>query len=338
MTHAYILAVFRNSEQVIRLYERLNDKNTVFVIHICLNSTNEFTKNIKSYFKSKSNVIFCKRERATVFRFGIVDGVMNAIEALIENNIHYDYITSLSGQDYPIKPNNIINDFLINNQGKEFITYHPIIFGQEEDYEKTLWKRKETYRFEDYWIKFTKKGPLYRFPSNRFKNRPLWNIIKVYLYEFPIYLKEKKVIQEATEIVFSRIYTKKKNFIEGFEPFGGWAWWTLTFDCSKFMLETYRKNPQLKKFFKFSWTPDEMVYQTIIMNSPFKSAVVNDDLREIIFPGNGKEGSHPLIYGINDFEYLNNSPKLFARKLDLNIDKEIFNLIDKEILENTSHY
>ena len=101
------------------------------------------------------------------------------------------------------------------------------------------------------------------------------------------------------------------------------------------MLETYRKNPQLKKFFKFSWTPDEMVYQTIIMNSHFKNTVVNDDLREIIFPGEGENASHPLVYGVNDFEYLKQSSKLFARKFDMNIDKKIFDLIDKELLMNS---
>jgi len=332
MTHAYILAIYKNHEQVIRLYERLNEENTVFVVHICLNASIEFKKKIRTYFKTKNNVIFCKRERATVFRFGIVDGVMNAIEALIKKNIHYDYITSLSGQDYPIKPNNVINDFLIKNKGKEFITFHRIVFDNEEDYKNTLWKRKETYRFEDYWIKFTKKGPIYGFPSNRLRNRSIWNLIKVYIYEFPKYFKEKKAIQEATEIIFSRIYTKKKKFIEGYEPFGGWAWWTLTYDCSKYMLETFRKNPQLKKFFKFSWTPDEMIYQTIIINSPFRETVVNNDLREIVFPGEGENGSHPIIYKANDFEFIKNSTKLFARKFDITVDKEIIDQIDKEIL------
>lgn len=331
MKHAYILAVYKNSEQVIRLYERLNDENAVFVIHICLNASNDFTKKIKNYFNSKTSVFFCKRERATVFRFGIVDGVMNAIETLIENNVTYDYISSLSGQDYPIKPNRVISDFLSANKGKEFITFHPLIFENEEDYKKTLWIRKETFRYEYYWIRFSKKGPLYSFPVNRFTDKSLWKVIKIYLYELPEKIRQKKIAKETIELIFSRIYSKKKTFIKGFEPFGGWAWWTLTYDCSKYMLETYRNNPQLKKFFKFSWTPDEMIYQTILLNSPFKVNIVNNDLRAIFYPG--QVHSHPRTFTVEDFEYLKISEKLFARKFDATFDNNIIDMIDEKLLK-----
>ena len=161
----------------------------------------------------------------------------------------------------------------------------------------------------------------------------MWKVLKIYLYEFPSYIKQKKVLTESIELIFSKIYCKKKKFISGFEPYGGWAWWTLTYDCAKYMLKTYRQNPELKKFFKYSWTPDEMIYQTILMNSHFKTNVINDDLREIEFPEGRADGSHPLVYSVNDFQKLKNSKQYFARKFDMQKDSRILDLIDNELLK-----
>lgn len=326
LNQAYILAVYKNASQAIRLFERLNSPDTVFAIHICLNAEKSFVNELHGYFKTYNNVWFAKRERATVFRYGIVDAVMNSIEVLLKNNVKFDYITSLSGQDYPIKPVANINNFIERHRGKEFITYHKLIFDNNEDYAQTLWGRKEAYRFEDYWMRFSRKGHLYRFPVNRFIDKPLWNVLKIYFYEFPDYIRKGILLHETTELIFSRIYSKKKTFLKGFEPYGGWAWWTLTYDCARYMLETYRKTPAIKAFFKYSWTPDEMVYQTIILNSPFKDNIINDDLREIVF--SSKEHSHPNIYTSEDFEFLKKSEKLFARKFDITVDSTVLDMID----------
>jgi len=335
MTHAYILAVYKNAAQVMRLYERLNCQNTVFVIHVCLNASNDFTNIITDFFKGKTNVYFCKRERATIFRYGIVQAVMNALSVLEKNNIKYDYVTSLSGQDYPIKNNNYINNYLKENAGKEFITFHPIEH-EHIDYLKTWWRSKQSYRYQDYWIKFTKKGPLYRFPVNRFISKPLWLTLKIFLYEAPKNYRKGRLKKEIIDLIFSRIYSKRKTKLKEFELFGGWAWWTLTYACSMHMLHTYNKNrSKIKNFFKFSWTPDEMVYQTLIMNSKYNKNVVNNDLREIIFtenPKNDYESNHPICFSTNDYELLKNSKKLFARKFDQNIDSSILKLIDENLL------
>jgi len=331
MIHAYILAIYKNPEQVFRLFEKLNTGNTVFVIHISRNSNKSFNEIIRSFFKNFDNVYFCKRIWVSVFRIDIVDAVINAIETLHKNNVSFDYITSLSGQDYPIKSNRQIFEFLKSNQGKEFITYHPLVFDNEADYKNTQWGRKETYRYEDYWIKFNRNGKLHRFPIHRFVNKPLWNVIKIYVYEFPQYIRHKKLIRETLDLIGSLYFAKKKKFIKGYNPYGGWAWWTLTYECSKYLLNTYRQNPKFKHFFKYSWTPDEMVYQTILLNSPFKNNIVNDDLREISFKN--KENSHPKIYSVEDYELIKNSDKFFARKFDMNIDSKILDMIDKELIK-----
>ena len=79
--------------------------------------------------------------------------------------------------------------------------------------------------------------------------------------------------------------------------------------------------------------PDEIFFQTILLNSPFQRMAVNDNLRYIEWP-NPDSGS-PVILCKGDFGKLISSPKLFARKFDVTVDADVLDLIDQEILADT---
>ncbi len=96
-----------------------------------------------------------------------------------------------------------------------------------------------------------------------------------------------------------------------------------------YILEYVSKNPELKRFYKYSWAPDEMFFQTILMNSSLKSDIINDNKRYIDWEK--KNVPLPAILTEKDFDKILMSDKLFARKFDINIDKKILDLIDKEI-------
>jgi len=76
------------------------------------------------------------------------------------------------------------------------------------------------------------------------------------------------------------------------------------------------------------WGSDEIIIQTVVMNSPFKETVVRDNCRYIYFR---KEEHNPKILTADDFEILRNSEKLFARKFDLQQDSRILDLLDEYI-------
>ena len=87
------------------------------------------------------------------------------------------------------------------------------------------------------------------------------------------------------------------------------------------------KNPSVKSFFKRTFAPNEMIWHTILMNSPLKDRIVNDNLRYVDFIR-----SHPRILTKEDYAMLRDSGKLFARKFDPDVDGEILDMIDAEIL------
>jgi hypothetical protein len=84
----------------------------------------------------------------------------------------------------------------------------------------------------------------------------------------------------------------------------------------------------LREFFKHAFAPDEMFFETILLNSPFKSEVINDCKKYSDF-SEGKP--HPKNLTIVDFETLKKSGKLFARKFKTEEGNSIMDLIDQEI-------
>src|SRR3546814_9198202 len=88
-------------------------------------------------------------------------------------------------------------------------------------------------------------------------------------------------------------------------------WMTLCADHVRYVLSYIYKNPQVARFFKYTWGPDEFFFQTILFNSPFRSDIINDNLRYIDWT---EGAASPKVLTRKDFEELVNSGKLYARK------------------------
>ncbi len=128
-----------------------------------------------------------------------------------------------------------------------------------------------------------------------------------------------------------RIPRLKKELPYGLKPYGGSDWFCLPKEVVRYILDYVEQKPKLKEFFKRVAIPDEIFFQTILMNSPYRSRVVNDNKRYIDW-SRGR-GSSPTTLTKDDFQKMKKSNKLFARKFDPSIDSEILNLIDQDIEE-----
>jgi hypothetical protein len=120
----------------------------------------------------------------------------------------------------------------------------------------------------------------------------------------------------------------RRRFPAGLRPFGGGAYWCLSRECIDFVSEFVAARSDVVDFFKHVDIPDELFFQTVIMNSELQDTVVNDHLRHIDWT----RGVRPAVLDVRDFERLRDSPKLFARKFDVTRDSEILDLIDRELL------
>lgn len=126
------------------------------------------------------------------------------------------------------------------------------------------------------------------------------------------------------------LLTPKRKFPFEGKLYGGSkaSWWSLNQEAATYLLEFFSSNVKLGRFLRFCWGTDEFVIPTILMNSPFRDQVVNDNLRYIKFPPGM---ANPQILDVDDFDDIKRSDMLFARKFDQNQSTILLDKIDQYI-------
>jgi hypothetical protein len=100
----------------------------------------------------------------------------------------------------------------------------------------------------------------------------------------------------------------------GLQPYGGSSWWALSRDCVRELLERVRREPGINRFFRRVSCPDEMFFQTLVMNSRFSGQVLSENFRYIQWPEQGAR--NPKVLDEHDFERIAASKAHFCRKID----------------------
>ena len=113
----------------------------------------------------------------------------------------------------------------------------------------------------------------------------------------------------------------------GIMLYGRSQWITVTPECALYTINYIAHNRKVKRYLRMTWAVDELFFQSILMNSPLKNKLINDNLRYIEQFG----ANRPVIFKACDLEKLKASGKFFARKFEDEIDTEIYDLLDVEI-------
>lgn len=318
MKIAYIVLAHKYPEQLIRLIDRLSTEKTSFFVHIDKKTDKKNYQQIVSCLSHRTNVYFLKRHRCYWGDFSIVSATIEGFKEIFNRNISVDWVILLSGQDYPIKSNIEIEDFLCKNKENSFLDYFPLPQPEPENL-STKWPNGGFNRI-NYWH-FRLLNWRFVFPAK------LW--FNTYNYS---QVKQDIKFRIASRLWFALIlwFPIKRKFPKGFKPFAGSQFWCLSKECAEYVHNFIQANSAFVNFFKCVDVPDELFFQTIILNSRFKDAVINDSLRYMDWQN--PNPSIPAILEKKDFDKLLDSSKLFARKFDAARDIDVLDLIDQEIL------
>lgn len=120
---AYLILAHKSPPQLVRLVRRLDGPNRTFVIHVDRNSTGAEWDSAFAVLR-QPNVIFAERVACSWADFSLVQAALNCIEALPAAGSSFDFAALLSGQDYPIKPNDYIENFLARRRGECLMYFH----------------------------------------------------------------------------------------------------------------------------------------------------------------------------------------------------------------------
>ena len=119
----------------------------------------------------------------------------------------------------------------------------------------------------------------------------------------------------------------RRKLPHGLAPFGGGAYWCFARPLVDYVQGFVAANPDYVRFFRHVLIPDEIFFQTLIMNSSLRETVVDDNLRYVDW---SREPA-PAILEVSDLDRMLASGKLFARKFDETVDRDVLDRLDAAI-------
>lgn len=240
------------------------------------------------------------RVRVSWGGISMVDATLRLMEAALNCGEDFTHLVLLSGADYPIKKSSVIYEIFSKNPQHQFIKF--IDMRESAHYSSHINSR---------W----------------FKEPVIQTSIKI------VRLADKIVRNLGNRIKFSNSWDKSIG------PYFGSQWWAITPDCAKYILDYLKKNPKYYIQNKFTFSPDEHFFHTIIGNSIFKEK--SDGVQKYEERGTWRMANIHLIdpsltkwYSINDWDKIHSSDKLFVRKLSSSVSEDLIKLIDEKILKS----
>ena len=322
MRIAYLIMAHNHPDHLLRMVNALDRKGAAFYIHID-SKTDELP--FQALLGSRGNVHFlCDRVSANWMGFSLIEVSLRLLGLAVSHG--FDYCLQLSGADYPIKSNDYLFSFF-EKADMEYIT-----FWRLED--RPSWVHKVQYYY------FIDAIPIRDWSNNRetvYWRRLFWG--RFFKYQR---------------------YMPRRKFLKNMVPYGGSDWWSLSYDCAAYVLKFVKENPGYKRFYKYTHSPCELFFQTIILNSHWAARVENHDnyqkwsaerarkntpsetemlpeeafnYRYIDWSGEMTgERERPAILDERDWEKIKNSNCHFARKFDPKRSARLLDMIDREIL------
>ena len=301
---AYIILAHNHPDHLIRLMERLSADGAEFFVHIDKKAPADLFRRVAAAFRRARYVHFVPRRRVTWGRFSIVQAALAAIDEIVRQRFPCDFGIHLSGQDYPIQSNAQIFDYLAKRKGQSFMEYERLPSAHRWLNENGGLDRVEYWHFR--WGDLTLEFP-----------RP-----------FTAHTTHGRIAAGAWAGL-CRVFPRKRTLPNGLIPFGGSAFWCLTGPCLQYVHDFSHRRRDVTRFFPYVNTAAEVFFQTVVMNSPYRDTIVNDDLHYIRWPP--LPAPHPEILRENDFERVIASGKLFARKFHPAQSARLLDMIDERI-------
>ncbi len=119
MKTAYLILVHRYPQQFMRLFRAIYTPANHYLIHV--DKRGGLQAEIQDFLASFSNAHLLESQNVVWGGYSMVDVELRGIKELLKINAEWDFFINLSGQDYPLRSQAFIQDFLSQNEGTDFI-------------------------------------------------------------------------------------------------------------------------------------------------------------------------------------------------------------------------
>ncbi|MEC4813033.1 MAG: beta-1,6-N-acetylglucosaminyltransferase [Scytonema sp. PMC 1069.18] len=244
--------------------------------------------------------------------FSIVQGYLDAIGWLLRQNISFDWLINLSGQDYPTQPLSQIKKFLAETHYDGFLEYFKV-FSDESH-----WTLREGYT--RYLYQYRKLKSLSQLPEWL---KELSTPVKIINYIQPYF---------RLNLAYGMVGVRSTApFDENFICYGGSFFGTLSRKCVEYLYDFYQCHPSVVSYYRGVSVSDESFIQTVLVNSRLFNLC---DDNKFYFDFSGTRNGRPRLLTTNDYVSIVQSHAHFARKFDVSKDSKILDLFDGKIFAN----
>jgi hypothetical protein len=245
--------------------------------------------------------------------FALVHGYLAALRWLRESKIDYDWLTNLSGQDYPASSLAEFSRELSQSSHDGFLHHFDALKQDPQEMSPMVWPTGLGH--QRYYYQYTKiKDDL------SVVERAALRIPRVVVERFT----DKLRIITAYGLMIGRP-AERVPFTAEFRCYAGSYWHTIRRRCADYLLEFSESNPDIVEYFRNVLLPDESFLHTVLANHP-GFHFVNDNRRYVDMCGTRLGNAKFLTEG--DIPHFAGQRYVFARKLAWTSSPELFDKLD----------
>jgi hypothetical protein len=249
-----------------------------------------------------------------------VDRYLEAADWLDANGVGYDWLENLSGQCYPLRPIAQIENALAALDTDGFLLYSPVFperVPAGADQGAAAWY--SLVRPFDARMRYDYRHWQLGKPSPA-KERLIRPLMAVNLLQ--------PWVQVSNGFSTVGIRRRRTVFGPGLHCYGGSFFCTLRADCVRYVSSYAKANPDVVAYFRTVLAPEEVFFHSVLVNSGLFRFTV--DARRYI-DWEGGRYNHPKTLGAEDAQAMLASGAHWARKLDLEKDPRLFDVIDQRV-------
>lgn len=249
--------------------------------------------------------------------FSILDGYLAALRWVRDNEIEFDWLTNLSGQDYPVSSLRKFVQELSCCPHDGFLHHFDVLRHDPQEMSPMTWDAG--HGFDRYYYQYTKLKNDLNLGARAALRLPRLAIER---------LTDSIRINTAYGLMIGR-KADETPFEPRFRCYAGSYWHTVRQQCARHVLDFVETRPEVVAYFRRVLIPDESFVQSILVNhSDF--CFENDNRR--YFDMRGSRLGHPKSLTEDDIPRFTGGRYVFARKIEWERGPSMFDRLDRYAL------
>lgn len=288
MSLAIFILAHKNAAQVARLFAAVHRAEDVVVLHFDRRADAALHRLGAELARKHDNVIVLRPRTILWGGYRMAAVQIEAMAAALRANSRWHHFVNLTGQDFPIKPLAAFEAHLTARPESNYVSWFDPVLNP-------LWSNARD-RLSRYYLEWPWLDAVLRAPGIGRRLRSLlgWKNHLPHLPRFRRDWPEFHYYGGSNHVILSRAA------------------------CDYLVNDATAR--ATTRWLSHSAHANEIIFQTVLLNSALAPTIVNTHLREIDFPAHSP---HPRTFRLGDFERLVNSRHFFARKFDAAVDATI---------------